>query len=169
MAYKRAREVYFETIRGIRSEGLYKDERIIHSQQSELVNVSFPAGAPERELINLCSNNYLGLSSHPEVMRAAHEGLDRRGYGMSSVRFICGTQDIHRELELKVSRFLGTEDTVLFSSCFDANGALFEALLSAEDAIFSDKLVHASLIDGMRLCKAKRYVFEHRNLAELEQ
>ncbi|OFZ23224.1 MAG: glycine C-acetyltransferase, partial [Bdellovibrionales bacterium GWB1_55_8] len=169
MSYKSARNIFADVLKGIRNEGLYKDERLICSPQGAEVGVRFPADAPEKNLINLCSNNYLGLSSHPEVVKAAHEGLDKRGFGMSSVRFICGTQDIHRELEIQVSKFLGTEDTVLFASCFDANGALFEGLLGAEDAIFSDKLVHASLIDGMRLCKAQRFIFEHQNLEQLEQ
>ena len=133
MAYHAAKEVYAGTLEGIRQDGLYKEERLICSPQSGVVQVRFPAEAPAREIVNLCANNYLGLSSHPDVLKAAHEGLDRRGYGMSSVRFICGTQDIHRELERKVSSFLGTEDAVLFGSCFDANGALFEAILSAED------------------------------------
>ena len=168
MSCKTARAIFAETLAGIRKEGLYKDERLICSPQSGVVEVRFPAEAPARKIVNLCSNNYLGLSSHPEILKAAREGLDRRGFGMSSVRFICGTQDIHRELETKVSRFLGAEDACLFASCFDANGALFEGLLTAEDGIFSDRLVHASLIDGMRLCKAQRSIFEHQDLADLE-
>jgi len=169
MSYKKAKSHYQEILTGIRNDGLYKDERTICSPQGAEVKVRFPATAPEKDMIVLCSNNYLGLSSHPEIMKAAHEGIEKRGYGMSSVRFICGTQDIHRELELKVSKFLGTEDTILFSSCFDANGALFEGILGPEDAIFSDKLVHASLIDGMRLCKAQRFIYEHSNMQELEE
>lgn len=165
--YKNSQKVLQETLNQIRNDGLYKDERIICSQQGASVKVRFPADKPEKEVIVMCSNNYLGLSSHPDLVKAAHQGLDERGFGMSSVRFICGTQDIHRELENKVSRFLGMEDTVLFGSCFDANAALFEGILTAEDAIFSDKLVHASLIDGMRLCKAQRFVFEHQNLSQL--
>jgi glycine C-acetyltransferase len=168
MAYRAARAVYAGTLEAIRQDGLYKEERLICSPQSGVVQVRFPADAPAREIVNLCANNYLGLSSHPDVLKSAHEGLDRRGYGMSSVRFICGTQDIHRELERKVSSFLGTEDAVLFGSCFDANGALFEAILSAEDAVFSDRLVHASLIDGMRLCKAQRFIYEHSDMADLD-
>ncbi|MFH0939776.1 MAG: glycine C-acetyltransferase [Planctomycetota bacterium] len=148
---------------------MYRDERLICSPQAGEVVVRFPADAPEKKIINLCANNYLGLSNHPEVLKAAHEGLDQRGYGMSSVRFICGTQDIHRELEQKLSQFLGVEDVVLFSSCFDANGALFEAILTAADTVFSDRLVHASLIDGMRLCKAQRIIYEHADMADLEQ
>ncbi|OFZ79964.1 MAG: glycine C-acetyltransferase [Bdellovibrionales bacterium RIFOXYD1_FULL_53_11] len=168
MAYAKAKKIYADTISQIRADGLYKEERVICSPQSGQIRVRFPADAPEKEIINLCANNYLGLSSHPDVIRAAHEGLDQRGYGMSSVRFICGTQDIHRELETRLSRFLGMEDAVLFSSCFDANGAVFEALLTAEDGIFSDKLVHASLIDGIRLSKAQRFVFEHSDMNDLE-
>jgi glycine C-acetyltransferase len=167
--YKAAQKILQETINQIRNDGLYKDERIICSQQGAEVKVRFPADEPEKEVIVMCSNNYLGLSSHPDLVKAAHAGLDHRGFGMSSVRFICGTQDIHRELEIKVSKFLGMEDTVLFGSCFDANAALFESLLTAEDAIFSDKLVHASLIDGMRLCKAQRFIFEHQSLMQLEE
>ncbi|OFZ53775.1 MAG: glycine C-acetyltransferase [Bdellovibrionales bacterium RIFOXYC1_FULL_54_43] len=169
MSYNSSRQIYADTLASIRKDGLYKDERIICSHQGGEVKVRFPAEAPEKNMINLCANNYLGLSSHSDILKAAHEGLDKRGYGMSSVRFICGTQDIHRELENKMSNFLGMEDTCLFASCFDANGALFEAILSAEDAIFSDRLVHASLIDGMRLCKAQRHIFEHQDLNDLEQ
>jgi glycine C-acetyltransferase len=167
--FKSSQKFLQETINTIRNEGLYKDERIICSQQGAQVKVRFPYDKPEKEVIVLCSNNYLGLSSHPDLMKAAHEGLDSRGFGMSSVRFICGTQDIHRQLETKVSQFLGMEDTVLFGSCFDANAALFESILNVEDAIFSDKLVHASLIDGMRLCKAQRFIFDHKNLVQLEE
>ena len=169
MSYEKYRNLYADTLVKIRDEGLYKDERIIQTPQGGMVSVSFPEGAPPRDVINLCSNNYLGLSSHPEVIRAAHEGLDSHGFGLSSVRFICGTQDNHRLLELKIADFLGTEDAILFGSCFDANGALFEGILTAEDAIFSDKLVHASIIDGIRLCKAQRNIFEHGKMAELEE
>ncbi len=168
MAYEGSKKYFIESLEKIRAEGLYKNERVICSPQSSRVDVRFPESSPRREMINLCSNNYLGLSSHAQVLKAAHEGLDMRGYGMSSVRFICGTQDIHTELEKKMSVFLGMEESILFSSCFDANGALFEALLTPEDGIFSDRLVHASLIDGMRLCKANRFIFEHQNLNELE-
>ncbi len=169
MAYTSARKTYRDTINEIRDEGLYKEERIICSPQGGAVTVRHSGDGPERELVNLCSNNYLGLSSHPEVIRAAHEGLDHRGFGLSSVRFICGTQDIHRELEEKVSEFLGMEDSVLFASCFDANGALFEAILTREDAVFSDSLVHASIIDGIRLCRAKRYIYDHSDMDHLEK
>lgn len=168
MSFTRAREEYAKVLGEIRAAGLYKDERVIVSPQSGAVKVKFPADAPAKDVINLCSNNYLGLSSHPDLVKAAHEALDARGFGMSSVRFICGTQDLHKELETKMSAFLGMDDTILFGSCFDANGALFETLLGAEDAVFSDKLVHASLIDGMRLCKAERNIFDHANLGQLE-
>ncbi len=168
MAYKQVQSFYSDVLKQIKEDGLYKDERLICSPQSGSIRVKFPEESPEKEMINLCSNNYLGLSSHPDVLEAAHQGLNDRGYGMSSVRFICGTQDIHRELENKMSQFLGMEDTILFASCFDANAALFEVLLTKEDGIFSDKLVHASLIDGIRLCKAERNIFNHSNLDELD-
>lgn len=168
MAYSNTKKIYQEILSQIREEGLYKEERIICSPQSGNVSVKFPEDADEKSIINLCANNYLGLSSHPEVVKAAHHGLDFRGYGMSSVRFICGTQDIHKELERKLAKFLGMEDSILFGSCFDANGALFEGILTQEDAIYSDKLVHASIIDGIRLCKAQRYIYEHSNMEDLE-
>jgi glycine C-acetyltransferase len=169
MAFSKEREVLQEELAGIREAGLYKEERYIHSPQGVDVEVEFPEGQRPREVINLCANNYLGLSSHPEVIKAAHEGLDQRGFGMSSVRFICGTQDIHRELENRLSAFLGTEDTILFSSCMDANAGVFEAFLTDQDAMIADKLVHASLIDGMRLCKAQQYVYKHSNMEHLEE
>jgi glycine C-acetyltransferase len=161
--FEQARPHYESILSEIRSAGLSKDERIIESPQGSHVNV---AG---REVLNFCANNYLGLSSHPKVIEAAHRALDQRGYGLSSVRFICGTQDIHKQLERKISAFLGTEDTILYSSCFDANGGLFETLLGPEDAIISDALNHASIIDGIRLCKAQRHRYEHDNLDDLEQ
>ena len=148
---------------GIRAAGLFKGERIIATPQGALVKL-----ADGRELINLCANNYLGLSSHPQVIEAAHEALRTHGYGMSSVRFICGTQDIHKELEQRLARFLGTEDTILYAAAFDANGGLFEPLLGEEDAIISDALNHASIIDGIRLCKAKRLRYAHNDMADLE-
>jgi len=147
----------------IRAAGLYKHERILSTPQDAHVRVQ--GGEP---VLNLCANNYLGLAEHPEILRAAHEGLDRWGYGMASVRFICGTQSIHRDLEQRLSRFLGTEETILYSSCFDANGGLFETLLTAEDAVISDELNHASIIDGIRLCKAARYRYRNNDLADLE-
>ena len=148
----------------IRGKGLYKDERILTSPQSSRVTVR-----DGREVLNMCANNYLGLSSNPEVMAAAREALDKWGYGLSSVRFICGTQAIHKDLEAAVTNFLGTEDTILYTSCFDANGGLFESLLTAEDAVISDELNHASIIDGIRLCKAQRYRYKHSDMADLEK
>ncbi|MFY8117629.1 MAG: glycine C-acetyltransferase [Roseateles sp.] len=148
---------------GIREAGLYKSERIISSPQGAVVRT-----ADGREVINLCANNYLGLSSHPQVIEAAHEALRTHGYGLSSVRFICGTQDIHKQLEQRIARFLGTEDTILYAAAFDANGGLFEPLLTEQDAIISDELNHASIIDGIRLCKAKRFRYKHNDLTDLE-
>lgn len=147
----------------LREEGLYKEERVITSQQQAIVDVG------GTELLNLCANNYLGLANHPEVIKAAQAGLDERGFGVASVRFICGTQDIHKELEARVSRFLGTEDTILYSSCFDANGGLFETILGPEDAVISDELNHASIIDGVRLSKAKRFRYANNDLADLRR
>lgn len=146
----------------IRSAGLYKTERIITSPQGAEITVN------GKTVLNFCANNYLGLSSHPQVIKAAHRAIDSHGYGMSSVRFICGTQDIHKELEEKLSRFLGTEDTILYAAAFDANGGVFEPLFNEEDAIISDALNHASIIDGVRLCKAQRFRYEHNNMADLE-
>ncbi|MGM0666966.1 MAG: aminotransferase class I/II-fold pyridoxal phosphate-dependent enzyme, partial [Bacteroidota bacterium] len=170
MSYSdRIKELYVNQIEGIQAAGIYKEERFIHSTQAADIEVEFPSGSDLKNVINMCANNYLGLSSHPEVIKAAHEGLDSRGYGMSSVRFICGTQDIHRELENKVTEFLGTEDTILFPSCMDANAGVFEALLTSEDIMISDRLVHASIIDGMRLCSAEHDTFKHSNMQHLEQ
>ncbi|SDF29233.1 glycine C-acetyltransferase [Chitinophaga filiformis] len=146
----------------IRSAGLFKNERVITSEQGAEIQVG------GNTVINFCANNYLGLSSHPDVIRAAKDAIDTHGYGMSSVRFICGTQDIHRELELKLAEFLGTEDTILYAAAFDANGGVFEPLFNEEDAIISDALNHASIIDGVRLCKAQRFRYEHNNMADLE-
>ena len=146
----------------IKAAGLYKNERIITSQQGAEIVVN------GKIVLNFCANNYLGLSSHPKVIKAAHEAIDSHGYGMSSVRFICGTQDIHKELEKRLSEFLGTEDTILYAAAFDANGGVFEPLFNEEDAIISDALNHASIIDGVRLCKAQRYRYEHNNMADLE-
>jgi len=161
--YRQAKDHYAAIIKEIRDAGLYKDERVIASPQGASIHV---AG---HEVLNFCANNYLGLSSDPRVIEAARASLDERGYGLSSVRFICGTQDRHKQLEAEVSRFLGTEDTILYSSCFDANGGLFETLLGPEDAIISDALNHASIIDGVRLCKAQRHRYEHDDLADLER
>src|SRR6266700_898304 len=147
----------------IRAAGTYKPERLITSPQDARIRVG--NGQP---VLNLCANNYLGLAHHPAVVQAAREALDQWGYGLSSVRFICGTQSVHKQLETKLSEFLGTEDTILYSSCFDANGGLFETLLGAEDAIISDELNHASIIDGIRLCKAARFRYKNNDLADLE-
>ena len=146
----------------IESAGLFKKERVITSEQGPEIVVN------GKQVLNFCANNYLGLSSHPDVIKAAHQAIDTHGYGMSSVRFICGTQDIHKELEKKLSEFLGTEDTILYAAAFDANGGVFEPLFGEEDAIISDALNHASIIDGIRLCKAKRFRYEHNNMDDLE-
>jgi glycine C-acetyltransferase len=170
MAYGAAiRDRYQQEIRGLEQAGLLKQERFIHSPQGADIGVEFPPGAPIKRVINLCSNNYLGLSSHPEVVEAARAGLDSRGYGMSSVRFICGTQDIHRELEQKLTALLGTEETLLFPSCMDANAGVFEAILGESDVMIADRLVHASIVDGMRLCKAQQDTFKHSDMAHLEE
>ncbi|QUN05869.1 glycine C-acetyltransferase [Shewanella yunxiaonensis] len=146
-----------------KAEGLYKNERVIVSPQQTAIRVG------EHEVINFCANNYLGLANHPQLIKAAQQGMEEHGFGMASVRFICGTQDIHKQLEAKISAFLGMEDTILYSSCFDANGGLFETLLGAEDAIISDALNHASIIDGVRLCKAMRFRYANNDMADLEQ
>lgn len=151
-----------QQIDDVKNEGLYKAERIITSQQFSDVTVG------GQQVLNFCANNYLGLANSPELIQAAQQGLDSHGFGVASVRFICGTQDIHKQLEAKISEFLGTEDTILYSSCFDANGGLFETILGAEDAVISDALNHASIIDGVRLCKAKRYRYANNDMAELE-
>ncbi len=162
------RNSYLADIQAIKAAGLFKEERFIHSPQSSEIEVEFPVGSGIRKCINVCANNYLGLSSHPDVIAAAHAGLDSRGYGMSSVRFICGTQDIHRELENRLTAFLGTEDTLLFPSCMDANAGFFEACLNEQDVMIADRLVHASIIDGMRLCKAMQDTFKHSDMEHLE-
>jgi glycine C-acetyltransferase len=149
-------------LESIRAAGLYKEERILDSAQGPEIQVG------GRTVLNFCANNYLGLSSHPRVLEAAHRGLDQWGYGLSSVRFICGTQRVHKDLEAALARFFHTEDTILFAACFDANGGIFEPLLGEEDAIVSDSLNHASIIDGVRLCKARRFRYEHASLADLE-
>lgn len=160
-------QAHLETIlREIEAAGLSKRERILTTPQGTRIGVA--SHAPGRPVLNFCANNYLGLSGHPELVRAAHAALDRWGYGLSSVRFICGTQEIHRELESALSTFLGLDDTILYSSCFDANGGVFETLLSAEDAVISDELNHASIIDGIRLCKAQRYRYRNCDLSDLE-
>jgi glycine C-acetyltransferase len=152
-----------QELQGIRDAGLFKKERVITTPQGADVHT-----AEGCDVINLCANNYLGLSSHPDVIAAAHEALRTHGYGLSSVRFICGTQDLHKTLEARLARFLGTEDTILYAAAFDANGGLFEPLLGEQDAVISDELNHASIIDGIRLCKAQRYRYKHNDLADLE-
>ena len=161
--YGSIRERIAQTVQGIRDDGLYKAERIISSAQGTQITVG-----GGREVINFCANNYLGLSNHPAIVAAARESLDRWGYGLSSVRFICGTQEIHKELEARLASFLGCEDAILYASAFDANGGLFETLLGAEDSVISDSLNHASIIDGIRLCKAERLVFRNGDMTELE-
>jgi len=169
MAYSSKTREFFETeLNGLKEQGLFKEERYIHSPQGAEIEVEFPSGADVKPVINMCANNYLGLSSHPEVLNAAREGLEKRGYGMSSVRFICGTQDIHRELENKLTKFLGTEDTILFSSCMDANAAVFEAVLTKDDIIIADRLDHASIIDGIRLASAQQDSYKHLDMKHLE-
>lgn len=159
-----ATTVFQSILDDIRASGLYKEERVITSPQNAEIEV-----AHEQEVLNFCANNYLGLANHPELIEAAREGVARYGFGLSSVRFICGTQDIHKELERKLSAFHGTEDTILYTSCFDANGGLFETILDDECAVISDALNHASIIDGIRLCKARRYRYAHSDMDELEQ
>jgi glycine C-acetyltransferase len=163
------RKIFREELENLKNSGLFKEERIICSPQNSEITVEFPAGSGQKPVINMCSNNYLGLSSHPDVMAAAHNGLKDRGYGMSSVRFICGTQDIHKQLEQKLTRFLGTEDTILFPSCMDANAGVFEALLGEQDIMIADRLVHASIVDGMRLAKAQTDTFKHSDMDHLEK
>lgn len=162
-SYEAIRQQLGATLGEIRDQGLQKDERVLTTPQRAHIEV-----ASGEEVINLCANNYLGLAEHPEVIQAAHEGLDRWGYGLSSVRFICGTQAIHKKLEARLSKFLGMDDTILYTSCFDANTGLFETLLGPEDAVFSDELNHASIIDGIRLCKAQRHRYRNNDMAELE-
>ena len=156
-------QLYKNTLEDIESEGLYKKERIITTPQS--VNIKTTNG---NDVLNFCANNYLGLADNPEIINAAKDGLDKYGFGMASVRFICGTQELHKELELKISQFFNSDDTILYTSCFDANGGLFETLLSSEDAVISDSLNHASIIDGIRLCKAQRYRYINSDMNDLE-
>lgn len=161
--YGKMKDFLQDELKGIEEAGIYKRERIITTPQGANVHVS-----TGEDVVIMCANNYLGLSSHPEVIQAAKDALDSHGYGMSSVRFICGTQDIHKELEAKIAKFYGTEDTILYAAAFDANGGVFEPLFGAEDAIISDELNHASIIDGIRLCKAERYRYKHSDMADLE-
>src|SRR6202022_2552454 len=152
-----------QTLDEIKAQGLYKTGRIITSPQDARIEIT-----GGKRVLNMCANNYLGLADHPALIKAAKEALDTHGFGMASVRFICGTQDIHKELEAALTKFLGTEDTILYPSCFDANGGLFETLLTEKDAIISDELNHASIIDGIRLCKAQRFRYKHNDMADLE-
>jgi glycine C-acetyltransferase len=161
--YGKIKEHLEQEIQDIKDNGLYKKERIITTPQDAVIKIS-----TGEEVINFCANNYLGLSSHPEVIQAAKDAMDTHGFGMSSVRFICGTQAIHKELESKIASFYGTEDTILYAAAFDANGGVFEPLLGKEDAIISDSLNHASIIDGVRLCKAARYRYQNSDMADLE-
>ncbi|MHC4089201.1 MAG: glycine C-acetyltransferase [Planctomycetota bacterium] len=166
--YGRMKDDLQRELASIREAGLYKEERYILTPQAADIRVEYPEGSPPQGVINFCANNYLGLSSHPRVIAAARDALETHGYGMSSVRFICGTQDIHRTLEQKISDFFKTEDTILYAACFDANGGVFEPLFNKEDAIITDALNHASIIDGIRLCKAARYIYKTNDMADLE-
>jgi len=167
--YQRVRYDLSQELTKIKSAGLFKEERVILSDQKPNIDVSYPKGSESREVLNFCSNNYLGLANHPRLIEAAHKALDKYGFGLASVRFICGTQDVHKKLEQKISEFYETEDTILYSSCFDANGGLFETILGPEDAIITDSLNHASIIDGIRLCKAKRFIYDHSDMKSLEK
>src|SRR6201989_1746513 len=162
--YNTLQPVLQQELAAIENAGLYKKERIITSPQG--ADITVQGG---KEVINFCANNYLGLSAHPKVIQAAKNAMDTHGYGLSSVRFICGTQDIHKQLEQKIAEFLGTEDTILYAAAFDANGGVFEPLFNEQDAIISDALNHASIIDGVRLCKAQRFRYEHNNMQDLEE
>lgn len=161
--YGKMKEYLSNTLAEIKAAGLYKEERLIESPQQAIINVK------DKEVLNFCANNYLGLSNHPRLISAAQKMMNQRGYGMSSVRFICGTQDIHKQLEAAISEYFHTEDTILYAACFDANGGVFEPLFTEEDAIISDSLNHASIIDGVRLCKAKRYRYANANMTDLER
>ena len=162
MSFKKAKESFSSDLEEIKKAGLWKTERIINSDQKSKIQLS-----DNQEVINMCANNYLGLANNPEVIQAAKDGLDRWGFGLASVRFICGTQTLHKTLEAKVTEFLGTEDTILYAACFDANGGLFETILTADDAVISDELNHASIIDGIRLCKAQRYRYKNNDMNDL--
>src|SRR5688572_17095659 len=161
--YGKVKDRLQQELTEIKSSGLYKNERIITTPQGAEIKTT-----SGKTVINFCANNYLGLSSHPKVIEAANKAIDTHGYGMSSVRFICGTQDIHKTLEKKIADFLGMEDSILYAACFDANGGVFEPLFSEQDAIISDELNHASIIDGVRLCKAQRFRYKHNNMDDLE-
>jgi glycine C-acetyltransferase len=167
--YQRTKYDLKQEIKSIREANLFKEERIIHSDQKAKISVSYPMTSRPKEVLNFCSNNYLGLANHPALIKAAKSTLDSHGFGLSSVRFICGTQDIHKQLEEKISKFYHTDDAVLYSSCFDANGGLFESILDQDDVIITDALNHASIIDGIRLCKARRLIYEHSDMNSLKQ
>jgi len=162
MSFKKVKESFSSDLEEIKKAGLWKTERIINSDQKSKIQLS-----DNQEVINMCANNYLGLANNPEVIQAAKDGLDRWGFGLASVRFICGTQTLHKTLEEKVSEYLGMEDTILYAACFDANGGLFETILTADDAVISDELNHASIIDGIRLCKAQRYRYKNNDMNDL--
>src|SRR5262245_13157510 len=163
MSDTRLRELLRGQLDDLRAKGLYKRERLLQGPQGSAIRVA------DHEVINFCANNYLGLANHPAIVEAAHEGLRRYGYGLASVRFICGTQELHKQLESAIARFLGKDDAILYTSCFDANGGLIETLLCHEDTVISDELNHASIIDGIRLCKARRLRYRHSDMVELEQ
>lgn len=167
--YRRTKYDLLKELNSIKEANLYKEERIILSDQKAQIKVSYPADSEPKDVLNFCSNNYLGLANHPFIIDAAKKTLDSHGFGLSSVRFICGTQDIHKQLEKRIADFYQTEDAILYSSCFDANGGLFESILTQEDVIITDQLNHASIIDGIRLCKAKRLIYEHSDMKSLEQ
>jgi glycine C-acetyltransferase len=167
--YRRTKYDLKQELNLIKESGLFKDERIILSDQKANIEVSYPAGSKAKQVLNFCSNNYLGLANHPDIIDAAKKALDKYGFGLASVRFICGTQEIHKELEEKISNFYHTDDAILYSSCFDANGGLFESILGQDDVIITDELNHASIIDGIRLCKAKRFIYKHSDMKSLEQ
>jgi glycine C-acetyltransferase len=167
--YQRTKFDLRQELNSIRESGLYKEERILLSDQKANIEVIYPEGSGPKEVLNFCSNNYLGLANHPNLIEAAENGLKKYGFGLSSVRFICGTQDIHKKLEHTISDFYETDNTILYSSCFDANGGLFESILGPEDVIITDILNHASIIDGIRLCKARRLIYEHSDMKSLEQ
>jgi glycine C-acetyltransferase len=167
--YQRTKYDLKQEIRSIKEANLFKEERIIHSDQKAKIKVSYPMSSKAKEVLNFCSNNYLGLANNPEIIKAAKDTLDSHGFGLSSVRFICGTQDIHKQLEEKIAKFYLTDDAILYSSCFDANGGLFESILGPDDVIITDALNHASIIDGIRLCKARRLIYEHSDMNSLKQ
>ncbi len=167
--YRRTKYDLKQELNVIKESGLYKDERIILSDQKANIKVSYPPGSKSKEVLNFCSNNYLGLANHPEIIEAAKKSIEKYGFGLASVRFICGTQEIHKELEEIIANFYHTDDAILYSSCFDANGGLFESILGQDDVIITDELNHASIIDGIRLCKAKRFIYKHSDMKSLEQ